>query len=180
MSKDDRQIRMTARPVTLDPKAPGGLGLRDLLLLALAVLQAGYWIFVNDALAFAVRLVLAMIIGMTLMAAAMVRPRGKTFEQLFAHWFAHRFLRARFATHQTARRDATDLADAKDVAGRRDRQPGAPAEPPDLLPAGDWFAPNYALMVLFFMAVLAMTSAALYLQHGAPLPGLPRWPMQWR
>jgi hypothetical protein len=181
MSNDNRQINMTRRPITTNTKGPGGIDLRDMVLYALAVVQAGYWIFVNEALHFAARLVLALVCGMVFMGAAMVRPHGKTFEQLFWNWLSKHLLRSPFALHQTSMRDATEMKDAK-VTGTASAKVPAPvstaaAEP---IPTGDWFAPNYALLVLFFMTVLAMASVAMALEKGVLGPVWLRFNMPWR
>jgi hypothetical protein len=182
MSNDNRQINMTRRPITTNTKGPGGIDLRDLVLYALAVVQAGYWVFVNEALPFAARLVAALACGMVFMGAAMVRPHGKTFEQLFWHWLSKHVLRPNFATHQTAERDATTLKDPSDIAGRAAQQRSHAASDDDLpsLPVSEWFAPNYALLVLFFMTLLAMASAALVLREGMLVPFWPRFVPLWR
>jgi hypothetical protein len=182
MSDDNRQINMTRRLITTNTKGPGGIDLRDLVLYALAVVQAGYWVFVNEALPFAVRLVAALACGMVFMGAAMVRPHGKTFERLFWHWLNKHVLRPRFATHQTAERDATMLKDPSAIAGRTAQHTPQPVQDDDLpsLPVSEWFAPNYALLVMFFMTLLAMASAAMLLHEGVPVPFWPRFLPLWR
>lgn len=182
MSDSNRQINMTRRPITTSTKGPGGIDLRDLVLYALAVMQAGYWIFANDVLSFAIRLVAAMACGMVFMGAAMVRPHGKTFEQLFWHWLSKHLLRPKFATHQTAERDATALKDPAMVAGHAAQNTSHQVPPDDasLMPVSEWFAPNYALLVLFFMTLLAMASVAMMLREGVPVPFWPHIPTFWQ
>jgi len=181
MSDGTRQIRMTARPITLAPKAPGGLGLREVALLVVAVMTGLFIIFSWDGPSFGVRIAVATMVALVLFIAAVFRPHGNTIERAMLNAIRKR-LRANFFVHQTAERD-TNTERLGDVAGKPAApvavQPETSAQTPcaDDHAGWDWLAPNYALMVLAFMMVVMLTTMALYSVHGGHLPGLPRLPV---
>lgn len=172
MSKpdDDGNIYMSA-PVNLNHRLPGGIGLRQVVLIGVAVAQAIYLVFVFDGLPFAVRLIVASLVAMVLLALAVVRPRGDSPEGLLMsllRWL----LQPRYRVFQTAERVDHRLHSAADVVGD-----GAPAraEPARAAWPLAWDRANIALIVFLFMALMTTSTTWLWFANHGHLSGLGRW-----
>ena len=115
-SQPDMTIEM-ANTVGLNPKVVGSNGIRETILMILAVVQGFYLVFMVDRLPFAVRLTGAAFIGGLLLAFAFIKPRNLTFEKhLFLLIAFH--TRPRKRVHQTADREASRLHNPNQVLDR--------------------------------------------------------------
>lgn len=151
--------------ITLNYKTLGGLGLREVTLLAVAAIQAVYWALVADAPTFAVRLVIALGIGIVFMAWAVVPIRGYKIEHFLWLWLRN-ITRPRRYIHQTAGAQSSSLSLADETAPAK---PKRTMVPPTLhMPPlqGDWVGPNMGLVMLIFLALMLISSAGLYITSG--------------
>jgi hypothetical protein len=159
--------------ITLNYKPVRGLGLREVLLLGAATAQAVYFIFIADQINFTLRLSVALVLALALLAIALVPVRGHRVEH-FAFIVLRGLLRPRRYLHQTAERDQPDVVapPAGSELGARPVRVRAPARAPASVWEGDWVAPNLAPVMALFCAMLVVGSLMVF-ASGGHLPGVP-------
>ena len=154
--------------ITLNYKALGGLGLREVVLLAFAAIQAVYWVLVADTPPFAARLVIALGIGLVFMAWAVVPIRGYKIEHFLWLWLRN-IVRPRRYLHQTAEAQSTQVVIEDETANAK---PKLKAALPSLsIPhlQGNWAGPNMALVMTMFLVLMLISSFGLYITSGGRL-----------
>lgn len=164
-----RKIVFPAK-ITLEYKAMRGIGVREVILLGAAALQAVYFIFLAQGMSVPLRLTLAVALALALIIVATVPVRGYRFEQ-FALLMVRGLLRPKIYLHQTARRadEDTDQRPVYQPPPRREIRPTpAPAAAAEW--QGDWAGPNVALVLVVFLLILGVASVAAWMISGGELP----------
>lgn len=152
--------------ITLNYKALGGLGLREVALLALAAIQAVYWVLITDTPPFAARLVIALSIGLVFMAWAVVPIRGYKIEHFLWLWLRN-IVRPRRYLHQTAEAQSTQVVLEDEAANTKPKVTRSSLAMPHL--PGDWVGPNMAIVMAIFLTLMLLSSFGLYVTSGRSL-----------
>jgi hypothetical protein len=166
-----RRISFPAR-LDLSYQFMRGVGVREAVLLAVAVGQAIWLIFLVDSLAFVSRLVMAVVIAVALIAIATVPIKGYKVEQ-YAVIVIRGMLRPKVYLHQTARAAEVEIETQPIIKEERQEKKEERAYRParDVAP-GEWAAPNVLAVMLLFVALMVVSSLLLYLVSGGELPGV--------
>ena len=167
-----RRLIDIGKNITLFPKILPGIGLREIVLLGLAALQAVYFAFYAEALALGVRLTLAMLIAIPILIVASVPFRGMTFERWLWQQFRGALEPKRFR-HTTA---DPRQARAPDTDANVDTPALTAETAPRARPAaasGGALAlatPNLGLVMALFVCLLLLSSVLAYATRAAGLP----------
>jgi hypothetical protein len=156
------------RKITLNWKAVGRMGLREVLLLGIAIIQAIWLIFMVGSVAFELRFVCALLIATLLVCWASIPIRGLPAEKALFK-IVRGALGAKRYKHQTARADALrgegKVIDEQEAAKpKRGEANNANGEP-------TWAAPNLGLVAFVFMCLVTLSSVVMCLVRGS-VPGL--------
>jgi hypothetical protein len=163
-----RRVSFPAR-IDLRYQVMRGIGVREAILIALAAGQAIWLVFVVESLPFVSRLMLAALIAVALIAIATVPIRGYKMEH-YLLIVARGMLRPKVYLHQTARSAPIAVSEEPVVAQEEDEQKLPDFKPPREF--GEWAAPNVLVVMLLFLALMAMSATMLYFAAGGQLPGL--------
>jgi len=163
-----RRVSFPAR-IDLRYQVMRGIGVREAILIALAAGQAIWLVFVVESLPFVSRLMLAALIAVALIAIATVPIRGYKMEH-YLLIVARGMLRPKVYLHQTARSAPIVVSEEPVVAQEEDEQKLPDFKPPREF--GEWAAPNVLVVMLLFLALMAMSATMLYFAAGGQLPGL--------
>ena len=163
-----RRVSFPAR-IDLRYQVMRGIGIREAILIALAAGQAIWLVFVVESLPFVSRLMLAALIAVALIAIATVPIRGYKMEH-YLLIVARGMLRPKVYLHQTARSAPIEVCEEPVVAQEEDEQKLPDFKPPREF--GEWAAPNVLVVMLLFLALMAMSATMLYFAAGGQLPGL--------
>lgn len=163
-----RRVSFPAR-IDLRYQVMRGIGVREAILIALAAGQAIWLVFVVESLPFVSRLMLAALIAVALIAIATVPIRGYKMEH-YLLIVARGMLRPKVYLHQTARSAPIAVSEEPVVAQKEDAQKLPDFKPPREF--GEWAAPNVLVVMLLFLALMAMSATMLYFAAGGQLPGL--------
>ena len=171
MNRRNHRPIFLGKPISLSFKAIGSLDLRQVILVLAAVLQAVMLVFYVEWLPFALRLTLALFVGLGLLIIATVPIRGTTFERALAEMLVERFGPKQYL-HQTAEEqtrpqegDATDAdTTAADAADKRAHQRYRHVDTV-------WAAPNFGVLLATFCTLLFVASLLAYATRGR-IPGL--------
>jgi len=164
-----RRISFPAR-LDLAYQVMRGIGMREAVLIALAVGQAIWLVFVVEALPFVTRVTLAVLLAIALIALATIPIRGYKMEH-YLLIVLRGLIRPKVYLHQTARAAPIEVAEQPVAA-----PPPSPS-PPDFRSLGDqavgeWAAPSVLVVMLLFLGLMALSAVLMYLASGGQLPGL--------
>lgn len=167
--KSKRLIEI-GKNITLSPKILPGVGLREIILLFAAVIQAVYFTFSVERLPLGVRLTLAMLIAIPILVITVVPFHGLTFER----WLWQQLrgaLEPKLYRHTTADLDHARLR-ADDTPDLTEETPTLP-RPVGAAAAGALAldAPNLGVVVFAFFCLLMVASVMAFATHSSlPLP----------
>ena len=164
-----RRISFPAR-LDLGYQFMRGVGVREAVLLAVAVGQAIWLIFLADSLAFVSRLTVAIVIAVALIAIATVPIKGYKVEQ-YAVIVIRGMLRPKVYLHQTARAAEVEI-ETQPIKEERQETEERAYRPARDIAYGEWAAPNVLAVMLLFLALMVVSSLLLYLVSGGELPGV--------
>ena len=164
------------------------MGPRELILVGIAAAQAIWFVFMLTTMAFALRLMLAGVIGLALLAIALVPIKDKPIEWHVVQFIRYKLRPAR-RIYQTALRKPIEVAEVapQAVAPITQPQPVADAKPHTKarVNAGAWhrLLPDPALVLAAFACLLVVGSVVAYVGSGGKVVGV-GWRVQsgldWR
>jgi hypothetical protein len=180
MNWKNRRIRMPGR---FDPsrwEVTAGIGLREVVLLAVNLVQAIWLIFLNEAWPFALRLAVTVMVGLLLLGIAMVPIKDKPVEYYLFKFLRYK-LRPPGRVYRTAQKGR--LIISQEPATANEPEPEAAPRPartkppkpvrvtrPSMafsLPA--WLQPDVGLLLVVFVCVLIAGSVVAYVGNGGGL-----------
>ena len=163
-----RRLIDIGKNITLFPKILPGLGLREILLLGVAALQAVYFAFYAPALALGMRLTVAMLIAIPILIIATVPFHGMTFERwlwqqlsgaLEPKQFRHTTADPKHAHPSAADAPTPQAVEAPSHARPADANSGALTLD----------APNLGVVMAAFLCLLMLASVLAFAARG-PVP----------
>ncbi len=144
------------------------MGPRELILVGIAAAQAIWFVFMLTTMAFALRLTLAGVIGLVLLAIALVPIKDKPVEWHVVQFIRYKLRPAR-RIYQTALRKPIEMAEVA-AAPSAQPKPIAEAKPRTSAKAnaGAWreLLPDPALVLAAFACLLIVGSAVAYAGKG--------------
>lgn len=152
-----------------------GIGLREVILIGAAALFAVYIIFMATSLALELRLTLALIVSVALLAVAKVPIQGYRMEKMFVIWLRGQ-MRPKRAVHQTGRRSMPTFDGEADVRdGQNATKPQVAARPATTVARTGglvWAEPDWGVVMALFVGLLIVGSALAYAAGAGVLPKL--------